>query len=52
MWPVHCTQDTEGAELHPDLVVPERGIKIYKVQFALVHSFFYKKPVPFAKKVA
>ncbi|WP_456464824.1 bifunctional nicotinamidase/pyrazinamidase [Persephonella sp.] len=22
IWPVHCVQDTEGAEFHPDLIIP------------------------------
>jgi nicotinamidase/pyrazinamidase len=29
-WPVHCVQDTEGAEFHPDLLLPENVIKVTK----------------------
>lgn len=29
-WPAHCVQNTFGAELHKDLVVPERAIRIRK----------------------
>lgn len=30
VWPVHCVADTWGAELHPDLVVPDGAIRIRK----------------------
>ena len=29
-WPVHCVQDSEGAQFHPDLIVPETSIIITK----------------------
>ncbi len=29
-WPVHCVQDTDGAEFHPDLRVPADAIKVTK----------------------
>jgi len=29
-WPPHCIQDTEGAEFHPDLNLPDTAIKITK----------------------
>ncbi len=29
-WPPHCVQGTEGAEFHPDLLVPEEAIIISK----------------------
>ncbi len=29
-WPPHCVQGTEGAEFHPDLLVPEEAIVISK----------------------
>jgi len=30
VWPVHCVGDTWGAELHPDLVVPDEAVRIRK----------------------
>lgn len=30
IWPVHCVGDTWGAELHPDLVVPDEAVRIRK----------------------
>ncbi|XP_001601712.1 nicotinamidase [Nasonia vitripennis] len=30
LWPRHCVQDTWGAELHKDLKIVERGVKVYK----------------------
>jgi len=30
VWPVHCVADTWGAELHPDLDVPDGAIRIRK----------------------
>jgi len=39
MWPVHCQQGSEGAELHPDLNVVEGGMKIYKGQIPNVDSY-------------
>jgi nicotinamidase/pyrazinamidase len=29
-WPPHCVQDTEGAEFHPDLIVPEESVIVTK----------------------
>lgn len=29
-WPVHCLQDSEGAEFHPDLELPAETIKVSK----------------------
>ena len=29
-WPIHCIQDTEGAEFHPSLLLPENVIKVTK----------------------
>lgn len=29
-WPPHCVQETEGAELHPDLRLPEDTLRIKK----------------------
>ncbi len=29
-WPPHCVQDTEGAEFHPDLALPEDAVKVTK----------------------
>ncbi len=29
-WPPHCVQDTEGAQFHPDLVVPEEAVIVTK----------------------
>lgn len=31
-WPAHCVQDTEGAELHPALRIPEHAVLISKGQ--------------------
>ena len=33
LWPDHCVQGTEGAELHPDLEVKNRHKKIIKVLY-------------------
>jgi nicotinamidase/pyrazinamidase len=30
IWPVHCVADTWGAELHPDLTVPEAAVRVRK----------------------
>jgi nicotinamidase/pyrazinamidase len=30
IWPVHCVGDTWGAELHPDLNIPEEAPRIHK----------------------
>lgn len=30
VWPVHCVQDTEGAQFHPDLKLPKETIVISK----------------------
>jgi nicotinamidase/pyrazinamidase len=30
VWPVHCVADTWGAELHPDLVIPEDALLVRK----------------------
>lgn len=29
-WPPHCIQGTSGAEFHPDLVLPEGAIELFK----------------------
>ncbi|MGM0453654.1 MAG: isochorismatase family protein [Thermodesulfobacteriota bacterium] len=29
-WPPHCIQDTEGAAFHPELMLPETGVKVTK----------------------
>ena len=29
-WPVHCVQDTKGAEFHPDLDLPADAIRVSK----------------------
>lgn len=29
-WPVHCVQDTKGAEFHPDLELPEDAVRVSK----------------------
>lgn len=29
-WPPHCLQDSEGAQFHPDLQVPDAAIKVTK----------------------
>ncbi len=29
-WPVHCVQDTKGAEFHPDFQVPDQAIVLSK----------------------
>lgn len=39
-WPVHCVAGTPGAEYHPDLVVPERTVHIYKGQGEPGYSIF------------
>jgi nicotinamidase/pyrazinamidase len=30
IWPVHCVADTWGAELHPDLVIPDDALRVRK----------------------
>jgi hypothetical protein len=30
LWPVHCVQNTPGADLHPDLVKKADDVRIYK----------------------
>ncbi|RWS20397.1 hypothetical protein B4U80_00769, partial [Leptotrombidium deliense] len=30
LWPIHCVQNTEGAALHPDLIVAPNSLTIYK----------------------
>lgn len=30
LWPVHCIQNTRGADLHPDLKLPKEAILLYK----------------------
>ena len=30
MWPVHCVQGTEGADFHPELVVQESDVIVFK----------------------
>lgn len=30
IWPVHCVGDTWGAELHPDVAVPEAALRVRK----------------------
>lgn len=30
IWPAHCVQKTDGAHLHPDLIIPEDEINIFK----------------------
>lgn len=29
-WPTHCVQDTQGAEFHPELALPETAIRVSK----------------------
>ena len=29
-WPVHCVQDTQGAEFHPDLNIDDRVVRVSK----------------------
>ncbi|NMT64509.1 nicotinamidase [Marinobacter orientalis] len=29
-WPVHCVQDTPGAEFHPDMELPDSAIRVSK----------------------
>ncbi len=43
-WPPHCIQDTEGAQFHPELQLPESVIKITKgVRFDLdQNSIFHE----------
>lgn len=30
LWPVHCVQNSEGAQLHQDLIVPDDSLKVWK----------------------
>ena len=39
MWPDHCVQNTDGAELHPDLIVNAKDISILKGRNAQVDSY-------------
>ncbi|KAG9509593.1 pncA, partial [Fragariocoptes setiger] len=39
LWPVHCVQDTWGAELHKDLKVVPNSIKIYKGSLPEIDSY-------------
>ncbi|KFF59100.1 amidase [Cryobacterium sp. MLB-32] len=39
-WPVHCVAGTPGAEYHPDLVLPDRAVHIYKGQGEPGYSIF------------
>jgi nicotinamidase/pyrazinamidase len=39
-WPPHCVAGTEGAELHPDLHLPERAVVVSKGEHAAAYSGF------------
>ncbi|MET0955399.1 MAG: isochorismatase family protein [Cryobacterium sp.] len=39
-WPVHCVADTEGAEYHPALLLPESAVHIRKGQGQPGYSIF------------
>jgi len=39
IWPVHCVQESPGAELHKDLVVEEWDLRIRKGTFKTVDSY-------------
>ena len=39
-WPVHCVAGTAGAELHPDLVLPDGAVVVRKGQESAAYSGF------------
>jgi nicotinamidase-related amidase len=39
LWPRHCVQNTAGSELHPDLILVENSIKIFKGQNPDIDSY-------------
>lgn len=39
-WPAHCVADTEGADWHPDLRLPERAVVVSKGEKAAAYSGF------------
>lgn len=39
LWPIHCVQESEGAELHPDLKVAENHVQVYKGKDCIVDSY-------------
>jgi nicotinamidase/pyrazinamidase len=39
-WPPHCVQGTAGAELHPDLTLPENVVVVRKGQAGAAYSGF------------
>jgi nicotinamidase/pyrazinamidase len=39
-WPPHCVQDTPGADLHPNLVLPANAVVVRKGQHSAAYSGF------------
>ncbi|MCS4276243.1 nicotinamidase/pyrazinamidase [Mycetocola sp. BIGb0189] len=39
-WPVHCVADTDGADYHPELRLPEHTVHVYKGRGIPAYSLF------------